>query len=56
MTINFESTLTDAEFKQPILDTNEERLAREIRGDADFSVDGLDRSLLSRLLTLFGVR
>ena len=56
MTINFESTLTEAELKQPLLDANEERLAREIQGDADFSVDGLHRSLLSRVLALFGVR
>ncbi len=54
MTINFESTMTEADFKKPLLDVNEERLAREIQGDSDFAVDGLSRSFLSRLLALFG--
>jgi hypothetical protein len=52
MAINFESTMTEAEFKAPLLDAKEEQLARETR-DADFSVDGLDRSLLGQLLSLF---
>ena len=55
MTINFESTITEAEFDRPLLDANEEQLAREIQRDTDLAVDGLRRSLLSRLLTLFGV-
>lgn len=55
MTINFESTITEAEFDRPLLDANEEQLAREIQRDTDLAVDGLRRSLLSRLFTLFGV-
>jgi hypothetical protein len=55
MQINFEKTMTEPDFKEPLLDANEQRLAREIQGDADFAVDGLARSFLSRLLTLFGV-
>jgi hypothetical protein len=55
MQIDFEKTMTEPDFKEPLLDANEERLAREIQGDADLAVDGLARSLLSQLLTLFGV-
>ncbi len=56
MIVSFESTMTEADFKRPLLDAAEDRLAREARGDADFSVDGLDQSLLSRLLGLFSGR
>jgi hypothetical protein len=53
MAVNFESTMTEADFKRPLLDPAEDRLARELRGgDADLSVDGLDRSLLGALLKL----
>lgn len=55
MQINFESTTTEADFEEPLLDASEERLAHEILGDSDLAVDGLSRSLLSRLLTLFGL-
>jgi hypothetical protein len=46
-------TATTAEFKRPLLDPSEERLARELQGDSDFRVDGLRFSLLGRLLSLF---
>jgi hypothetical protein len=54
MAIEFESTMTEADFKRPLLDATEERLARETRGDVDLAVDGLDSSLfgwLARLLS-----
>jgi hypothetical protein len=54
MAINFESTMTEADFKRPLLDANEERMARELRSEPDLSVDGLRGSLMSQLLTLFG--
>jgi hypothetical protein len=50
MVIDFRSTMTDADFKRPLLDAAEERL---MRGDVDLSVEGLADSLLSRLIRLF---
>jgi hypothetical protein len=55
MTSNFESTMTEAEFTRPLLNPEEERVAREMQKESDFAVDGLKGSLLSRLLTLFGL-
>jgi hypothetical protein len=57
MAVNFEATMTESDFKRALLDPAEERLARELRGgEADLSVDGLDRSLLGRLLRLLNGR
>jgi hypothetical protein len=53
MGINFEATLTEADFNRPLLDAAEEKLARDARGDVDLVVEGLADSLLSRLLRLF---
>lgn len=53
MVANFQSTMTEADFKRPLLDAAEERLAREVRGDVDLAVEGLNDSLLSRLVRLF---
>ena len=55
MTINFESTMSEADFTRPLLNPEEERVAREMQKESDFAVDGLKGSLLSRLLTLFGL-
>lgn len=54
MTFNPEATMTEFEFKRPLLDPNEERLARELQRDSDLRVDGLRNSLLGRLAGLFG--
>lgn len=57
MVIDFRATLTEADFKRPLLDAAEERLVREVRGDVDLAVEGLADSLLSRLVRLFsGIR
>lgn len=56
MVVRFESTMTEADFKRPLLDAAEERLAREVRGEADLTVDGLDQSFLWRMLSLFAGR
>jgi hypothetical protein len=57
MVIDFRATLTEADFKRPLLDAAEERLVREVRGDVDLAVEGLRDSLLSRLVRLFsGIR
>ena len=57
MVIDFRATLTEADFKRPLLDAAEERIVREARGDVDLSVEGLADSLLSRLVRLFsGIR
>lgn len=50
--IDFQATMTEADFKRPLLDAAEERLARDARGDVDLDVEGLTDSLLSRLLRL----
>ena len=52
MGADFRSTMTEADFKRPLLDATEERLAREARGDVDLAVEGLNDSLLSRLIRL----
>jgi len=52
MAIQFDSTLTEAEFKRPLLEPAEEHLAREARGDSDLAVEGLRDSLFSRLIRL----
>jgi len=52
MAIEFDATMTEAEFQRPLLDAAEERIAREARGEADLVVDGLVDSLLSRLVRL----
>ena len=52
MAINFEATMTEADFKRPLLDATEERLAREARGGVDLHVEGLRDSLLSWLLRM----
>jgi hypothetical protein len=52
MGADFQATMTEADFKRPLLDAAEDRLARELRGDADLSVEGLADSLLSRLIRL----
>lgn len=51
MTVNFESTMTEADFNRPLLDKNEEMLAREMRSD-DLAVDGLQSTLFSRFIAL----
>lgn len=53
MVVNFQSTMTEADFKRPLLDAAEERIARDTRGDVDLAVEGLADSLLSRLVRLF---
>jgi hypothetical protein len=50
MATNFDTTMTEADFKKPLLDATEERLAREARGDVDLNVEGLKDSVLSWLL------
>ena len=52
MVIEFRSTMTEADFKRPLLDAAEDRLVREVRGDVDLAVEGLTDSLLSRLVRL----
>jgi hypothetical protein len=52
MAIDFQSTMTEADFTRPLLDAAEDRLARDTRGDADLVVEGLRDSLLSKLFRL----
>lgn len=51
--MNFEKTITEADFKRPLLDAHEEKLMRELRGgEADLNVEGLRGSILSSLIAL----
>jgi hypothetical protein len=52
MVIDFQTTMTEADFKRPLLDAAEARLAIEARGEVDLAVEGLKDSLLSRLVRL----
>ena len=52
MGMDFDGTMTEADFKQPLLDPAEEKIARETRGGVDLEVEGLVDSLLSRMLRL----
>ena len=52
MVIDFQTTMTEADFKRPLLDAGEARLAIEARGEVDLAVEGLRDSLLSRLVRL----
>jgi hypothetical protein len=54
MTFNPDKTSATSEFKRPLLDPSEERLARELQRDSALRVDGLRLSLLGRFLSLFG--
>jgi hypothetical protein len=56
MVIDFKATLTEADFKRPLLDAAEEQFVRDARGDVDLAVPGLRDSLLSRIMRLFGAR
>jgi hypothetical protein len=52
MVIDFQTTMTEADFKRPLLDVAEARLVVEARGEVDLAVEGLRDSLLSRLVRL----
>jgi hypothetical protein len=54
--MNFESTMTEADFKRPLLEPAEDRMACELNPEPDLSVDGLGRSVLSWLVNLLGGR
>ena len=43
MVIDFTATMTEADFKRPLLDAAEDRLAREARGEVDLDRRGVDR-------------
>lgn len=53
MGINFDATITEADFTRPLLDAAEEQLARQARGETDLHVEGLSATLLSRFMGLF---
>jgi hypothetical protein len=51
--MNFEDTMTEIDFKRPLLDPTEERFIASLQPEPDLAVDGLDASWMSRLLSLF---
>jgi len=52
MVIDFAATMTEADFKRPLLDAAEDKLVREVHGGVDLAVEGLKDSLFSRLIRL----
>ena len=50
MTFAPDKTRTETEYKRPLLDPSEERLAREMQGDSALRVDALRYSMLGRVL------
>ncbi len=54
--MTFDTTMTEADFKKPLLDATEERLAREARGEVDLHVEGLRDSVFSWLVRLVSGR
>lgn len=56
MSVNFEATITEADFKRPLLEPTEESFIRELHREPDLAVEGLASSLLGCLAGLFGGR
>jgi hypothetical protein len=55
-TMNFDSTVTEADFKRPLIDPQEASLMRDACGEPDLRVDGLSNSLVGWLARLFSRR
>ena len=51
--MNFDSTVTEADFKRPLIDPQEASLMRDASGEPDLSVDGLSSSLFGWLVRSF---
>jgi hypothetical protein len=51
--MNFDETYSDSDFQRALTDQHAEWLADAHRPEPDLNVDGLRRSLLSRLLAFF---
>jgi hypothetical protein len=54
--MNFDSTVTEADFKRPLIDPQEASLMRDACGEPDLRVDGLSRSFVGWLAGLFAPR
>ncbi len=54
--MSFDDTMTEADFKRPILDPSEERLLAALNREPDLDVQGLRASLLTKLVLLFDRR
>jgi len=54
--MSFDDTMTEADFKRPILDPTEERLLAVLQREPDLDVHGLRPSLLTKLVLLFDRR
>lgn len=51
--MDFDDTMTEADFQRPLLDATEERYVAAAVPEPDLAVDGLETSLMSRLFGLF---
>lgn len=51
--MDINDTSIKSAFGRPLLEPNEERVLAMIRSEPDLAVDGLEPSLLSKLLNLF---
>jgi hypothetical protein len=54
--MNFDSTVTEADFTRPLIDPQEASLMRDACGEPDLRVDGLSRSFVGWLTGLFAPR
>ena len=52
--MTFDSTVTEADFKRPLLDPQELGFTRDTCVEPDLTVDGLSSSLFGWLARLFG--
>ncbi|HEY5567535.1 MAG TPA: hypothetical protein VIM81_09865 [Gammaproteobacteria bacterium] len=54
--MTLDDTHTDLEFQRGFKEANQEWMGQAARREPDLAVDGLHSSLMSRLLSLFGVK
>jgi hypothetical protein len=50
--MRFEDTLTEIDFRPPLSDSDDDWLAQRMGTDPDLHVDGLEQSLVARLMDL----
>jgi len=54
--MTLDDTHTDLEFQRGFKEANQDWMGQAARREPDLAVDGLHSSLMSRLLSLFGVK
>jgi hypothetical protein len=54
--MTLDDTRTDLEFQRSFKEANQDWMGQVARREPDLTVDGLHSTLLSRLLSLFGIK